>query len=588
MDMAKTLVSRLSLLRAIVLGATALALVGPAAAQSRVGVTSATDGDPLGKPPTENERILRIGIDVQANEVVTTHANDRAHLVFLDGTSLTVGPNARLTVDRFVYDPNSKTGELAITATQGVFRLVGGKISKGNAITVNTPSSTIGIRGGIAIFNVSQLRTIANFIFGHDMTVTGQGLTRDITRPGSQVIVNSGASPSLPTLLPPGALNNLISTLETGANTATGGNADQKSQSSGYSAGNSGQQQNPPGTPPGTNAGNPPNTNNNSTTQAVSNSNGGSNPQDNTTSTQPTPAPTPPTPKTTQTLSGYVGGLIVVSTGGEGDLSVTAPLSGARPGDLKIKTNADSNTAKATIIIRGLDGSITSPSAKLKLGTGTHGISFFQNDLNFVTATIDGRATIRAGEAQIKARDTSVLATAALLPGTYVGPGCTCDFLTFGEWATVITPGRQRQGFLGGANAVVAQAPWIAGSLATQLPNTQSATFSGGMWGQAQNGNSAIRNVAGNFTLGYNWGQGSGAWNSNFDNRTYTGNVSSTGGVSFGNASIPATVGNRAMSVNGSFFTGAGAGGAVVGVGGQFGATGPGYLASGVFGGSKQ
>src|SRR6266851_2143552 len=146
----------LSLLRVALIGAAALAFAGTAAAQSRVGVTSATDGDPLGKPPAENERILRIGIDVQANEVVTTHGNDRAHLVFLDGSSLTVGPNARLTIDKFVYDPNSKTGELAITASQGVFRLVGGRISKTNAISIATPSGTIGIRGGIGIFGVGS------------------------------------------------------------------------------------------------------------------------------------------------------------------------------------------------------------------------------------------------------------------------------------------------------------------------------------------------------------------------------------------------------------------------------------------------
>ena len=77
--------------------------------------------------------MLRIGIDVQANELITTSANDRAHLVFLDGTSLTVGPNARLTIDKFVFDPNTKKGELAINASKGVLRLVGGKISKTNA-----------------------------------------------------------------------------------------------------------------------------------------------------------------------------------------------------------------------------------------------------------------------------------------------------------------------------------------------------------------------------------------------------------------------------------------------------------------------
>ncbi|HXZ08609.1 MAG TPA: hypothetical protein VEI25_11170, partial [Paraburkholderia sp.] len=82
-------------LRACLLSAAVLCMFAAGDAGARVGVTSATDGDPLGKPPNEKERILRIGIDVQADEVVTTHENDRAHLVFLDGTSLTVGPNAR-------------------------------------------------------------------------------------------------------------------------------------------------------------------------------------------------------------------------------------------------------------------------------------------------------------------------------------------------------------------------------------------------------------------------------------------------------------------------------------------------------------
>src|SRR5262245_10967832 len=199
-----------SLLKAALLGTTALLFVGPAAAQvqSKVGVTSATDGDPLGKPPTQNERVLRIGIDVQANEVVTTKADDRAHLVFLDGSSLTVGPNARLTIDKFVYDPNTKTGDLSITATQGVLRLVGGKISKTNPIVINTPSGTIGIRGGIGMIGVTQTTTTAAFMFGHSLKFSGQGQTQILTRPGSQVTCNTGSPPGLPIVLPPGALNN--------------------------------------------------------------------------------------------------------------------------------------------------------------------------------------------------------------------------------------------------------------------------------------------------------------------------------------------------------------------------------------------
>ena len=580
--MAIATVRRLSLLCAALMSTTALTLVGTAQAQSKVGVTSATDGDPLGKPPSENERVLRIGIDVQANEVVTTHGNDRAHLVFLDGSSLTVGPNARLTIDKFVYDPNTKTGELAVTASQGVLRFVGGRISKTSPVTINTPSGTIGIRGGIGIFGVGSGKTTAAFLFGNSMTVTGQGQTQTMTRPSSFVIVNTGASPSLPSLLPPGGLNALIGALElannnSGKGGSGGGNADQKAQGSGFSSNNSGQS--PPGTLPGT--ANPPNTSNNAVTTAVQNSGGASNPQDNTTTTTTTTT-TNTVPKTTQIQTGYVGGLIVASAGHH---SVTAALSGAQPGDLTINTDADTSKVTAKIIIRGLDGSVYSPSATLHLGVQPNSSSF-QDNANFFTGTSNGRATISAGEATIRARDTSVLWSAAQVPGgSYVGSNCTCDFLTFGEWETTISPGRHHHH--GGPTAVVTQAPWVAGQVATQLPNTQSASFSGGMWGQAQNGNGPTRNVTGTFGMNYSWGPGTGTWNSQFDNRTYNGTVAGTG-ANFGSNNIAATTGTRTMSVNGSFMTGPGAGGGVVGVAGQFNAGGPGYQASGVFGGSKQ
>jgi len=249
--MAKSVLVRASLVRAALLGATALALfsgpftIGDAAA--KVGVTSATDGDPLGKPPQEAERVLRIGIDVQANELITTNANDRAHLLFLDGSSLTIGPNAQLTIDKFVFDPSTKTGELAINASKGVLRLVGGKISKGSPITITTPSSTIGIRGGITIMDVNASRTDSTFVFGKDMTVRGAGQTQVATRPGSMIVTNFGSSPGMPTILAQGALNAQLGALEgrrapQGSGGGGGGrNPDQVAQSSGLSGINSSQ-----------------------------------------------------------------------------------------------------------------------------------------------------------------------------------------------------------------------------------------------------------------------------------------------------------------------------------------------------------
>src|SRR6266851_10182417 len=290
------------LLAATLLGVAALATISTHAV-ARVGVTSGADGDPLGKPPNENERILRIGIDVQANELITTAANDRAHLVFIDGSSLTVGPDARLTIDRFVFDPNTQKGELAINASKGVLRLVGGKISKTNAITITTPSSTIGIRGGITILSVNQVQTIADFVFGNSMTVTAGGKTETATRMGSQVITNAGGVPGAPTLLKPGSLTAALSNLE-GSKSNSNNSADQSAQKSGFSDKNSGQPANAANFNPNL----PPNTNNNTLTNAVSFSNPAGQPVGNstlqnqktlTTNTLTTTTPTTTTPTTT-------------------------------------------------------------------------------------------------------------------------------------------------------------------------------------------------------------------------------------------------------------------------------------------------
>ena len=184
--------------------------------------------------------MLRVGIDLQAGELVTTGAEDRAHLLFLDGTALTVGPQARLTLDRFVYDNDRRLGALDLTAAQGVFRLVGGRISKTVPITVDTPSGTIGIRGGIMLFKVEPAETTATFLFGHQMTVTSHGQTQTVTTPGWQVSTLAGQGPTVPVLAPRGAFSEQMRMLEGPGGRPTDGTADRAAQKSGFADRNSG------------------------------------------------------------------------------------------------------------------------------------------------------------------------------------------------------------------------------------------------------------------------------------------------------------------------------------------------------------
>ena len=201
------------LLRALLVSAAVLGLFSTAQAQGRIGVTQSIQNNPVGKPPGGVDRVLRVGTDVQANEIISTAGDDRAHLVFLDGTTLTIGPSSSMTIDKFVYDPTTQKGELAVNATKGIFRVIGGRISKTAEITVSTPSSTIGIRGGIMIVGVEATQTTSIFVYGNSMTVTANGATQTVTQPGLQVTTIAGSPPGAPTIVVQGSLSAALGNL---------------------------------------------------------------------------------------------------------------------------------------------------------------------------------------------------------------------------------------------------------------------------------------------------------------------------------------------------------------------------------------
>jgi hypothetical protein len=78
-----------------------------------------------------------------------TGAGARLEAKLDDGTVLTLGQNGRLTVDEFVYRPGEQGNKLVLSATQGAFLFVGGKIEgpTGGNVSIKTPVGTLGVRG---------------------------------------------------------------------------------------------------------------------------------------------------------------------------------------------------------------------------------------------------------------------------------------------------------------------------------------------------------------------------------------------------------------------------------------------------------
>ena len=164
------------------------------AEQTGIGTTAAVNTDTTGTPPRMATRNLYIGANVFSRERIETSKSGQAQLLFLDESALTIASGSDVVLDRFIYDPAISAGEIALSVGAGVFRFVGGRISKTTAVTIKTPSATLGIRGGIIIIEVEPGTgaTRATFVFGKVMTVTNKsGVTIRVTRPGFSVDVAS-------------------------------------------------------------------------------------------------------------------------------------------------------------------------------------------------------------------------------------------------------------------------------------------------------------------------------------------------------------------------------------------------------------
>lgn len=117
-----------------------------------VGVTSALRNDVRMK--TQASPIMhRVALKerVSMGNDIATGAVSRAQLLLLDQTNFSIGANAKVRIDRFVYDPARNASSLAASVAKGTFRFMSGKPlhNEPGKSAIQTPVASIGIRGTI-------------------------------------------------------------------------------------------------------------------------------------------------------------------------------------------------------------------------------------------------------------------------------------------------------------------------------------------------------------------------------------------------------------------------------------------------------
>src|SRR5215813_6268570 len=110
--------------RALTLAATLLALnvAAPIAAVAQtVGAAGAVN------PQAQSgDRVLQVGSNIIFRERISTSTSGSTQIIFIDKTTLSIGPNSNILIDEFVYNPNAGSGRMTVSLTKGAMRLVGG------------------------------------------------------------------------------------------------------------------------------------------------------------------------------------------------------------------------------------------------------------------------------------------------------------------------------------------------------------------------------------------------------------------------------------------------------------------------------
>ena len=89
------------------------------------------------------------GLEIYQNDLITTKDGGSLGIIFNDNSRISLGPNSKLKVTKYVYNPSKKKFSMLTKMLKGSAAFTSGKLSKlsPESVKIETPNATIGSRG---------------------------------------------------------------------------------------------------------------------------------------------------------------------------------------------------------------------------------------------------------------------------------------------------------------------------------------------------------------------------------------------------------------------------------------------------------
>ncbi len=136
------------------------AQVGNAAAASPIGQVETVEGATSVQRVDGTVEALQVGSKIYQNDVIATSDDAAVSVTFVDGTIFTLAAASRMVIDELIYDPGATDNSGSFSLIQGSFVFIAGQVAKTGGMDVNTPSSTMGIRGTTVVVQVGTVNGV--------------------------------------------------------------------------------------------------------------------------------------------------------------------------------------------------------------------------------------------------------------------------------------------------------------------------------------------------------------------------------------------------------------------------------------------
>lgn len=157
--------------------------VGSMSDESSVGTFDEVSGEVTITRKDGTVETAGTGTPVFEGDIIETHQSGAANIVFIDETSFAVSEDARVSIDEYVFNPETNEGSTGFSVLKGIFVFTSGLIGREDPddVTIDTPMGSIGIRGTTIAGDVDsgEITVVEGAIVlrnfdGHEVTLANQ------------------------------------------------------------------------------------------------------------------------------------------------------------------------------------------------------------------------------------------------------------------------------------------------------------------------------------------------------------------------------------------------------------------------------